>query len=71
MKMKTKIKKLNKKMTFFELLKENPEASEVLSNEGMHCFGCPMAMQETLEQGCISHGLNPEKVLNKLRKKRS
>ncbi len=67
--MKMKTKKINKHMTFAELIKENQEASEVLASEGMHCYGCPMAQFENLEQGCISHGLDTEKILNKLRKK--
>jgi len=30
-----------------------------------------MAMQETLEQGAIAHGLNPNKIVEKLNKKKS
>ena len=64
-----KTKKITKKMSFSEVLKKNPEAAEVLMREGMHCCGCPMAMQETLEQGCLAHGVNPEKIIKKLNSK--
>lgn len=66
---KTKINKITKKMSFAEILKKNPGAAEVLMNKGMHCLGCPMAMQETLEQGCLAHGINPDKILKKINKK--
>ena len=57
-------------MTFAQLLKKYPEASEVLFKEGMMCVGCPMAMQETLEQGCKAHGLDVNKIIKKINKKR-
>jgi hypothetical protein len=31
-------------------------------------MGCPHAMQETLEQACQTHGLDVNKLLNKLNK---
>ena len=44
-------KKINKKQTFSEILKKHPEVAETLLDKGMHCIGCPMAQQESLEQG--------------------
>ncbi len=61
--------KINKKMNFSELIQKYPEASEVLMNEGLHCIGCMMASFETLEQGCLSHGLDPDKIVEKINKK--
>lgn len=63
-----KTQKINKKMSFGEVLKNNPEAAEILMNEGMHCCGCPMAMSETLEQGCQAHGIDADKLIKKLNK---
>jgi len=65
-----KNKKINKKMSFSEVMKNNPEAAEILMNEGMHCFGCPMAMSETLEQGAAAHGINADKIVLKLNSKK-
>ena len=62
-------KKITKTTTFSELLKEHPEAAEILLAKGMHCIGCPMAMMETLEQGAEAHGLNPEKLVKELNEK--
>lgn len=55
--------KINKNMTFSELIDKFPESVEVLLENGMHCFGCPMSAGESLEQGCLAHGLNPDKIL--------
>ncbi|MCL6500877.1 MAG: DUF1858 domain-containing protein [Candidatus Pacearchaeota archaeon] len=60
---------INKDMTFSQIIRKYPKASEVLFKEGMMCAGCPMAMQETIEQGCKAHGINVKKFLEKLNKK--
>ena len=31
---------------------------------GMHCLGCPSASGETLEQACLVHGADVEKLVN-------
>ena len=64
------MKKLNKGMTFAEILKNDPKAAEALINEGMHCVGCPMSMYETLEQGAKAHGIDSNKLIKKLNKKK-
>lgn len=61
--------KITKKITFSKLLKDYPEAAETLLKEGMHCLGCPMAQQETLEQGALMHGLDVNKIIEKINKK--
>lgn len=60
-----KQKKINKKMTFAELIKANPKAANMLAEKGMFCCGCPMAMMESLEDGASAHGLS-EKDVEKL-----
>ncbi len=66
--MKKKKVKITKKMKLQELL-QFPEAVEILMSKGISCLGCPMAMMETLEQGCEAHGLNPDKIVDELNKK--
>lgn len=61
--------KINKKISFAELLEKHPESAEVLMESGMHCIGCPMAMQETLEEGALAHGLDVEEIVEKINKK--
>lgn len=61
--------KITKEMSFSELIHKYPEATEVLLDNGMHCFGCAMASFETLEQGCLAHGLNADEIVEELNKK--
>jgi len=51
-----------------ELLGKEPKAAEILFEAGMACVGCPIAMQETLEQGCLAHGMT-KKQINELIKR--
>ena len=67
-----KTKKITKDMKFSEILELKPEAGEILFEAGMMCFGCPMASQETLEEGCKAHGLSDKdinKIVEKVNKK--
>ena len=55
-----------------KLLQKNPEAAEILFDAGMGCVGCSMAMHETIEQGCLAHGMTKkkiEKLIKRLNKK--
>jgi len=61
-------KKITKETLFSDIM-DNPELIEILLESGMHCIGCPMSSQETIEQGAIAHGINPETLINKLNKK--
>ncbi len=61
--------KVNKKMTFAEVLKKFPETAEVFMKQGLHCIGCPLAMMETIEQGAKAHGIDVEKLVKKINKK--
>jgi hybrid cluster-associated redox disulfide protein len=66
---KVKAGKITKKMTFADVLKKHPETAEIFMQEGLYCIGCPMAMMETIEQGCGAHGIDPDKLVEKLNKK--
>jgi len=60
---------INKKMSFGEIMNRYPEVAEILMKKGMHCLGCGMAMYETLEQGAIMHGINPDKLVEEINRK--
>jgi hybrid cluster-associated redox disulfide protein len=62
---------VTKKMNFSELLERYPQAAEVLMNSGMHCIGCAASVFETIEQGAIMHGLDPDKLVEEINKKLS
>lgn len=59
---KNKREIITKEMTFAEIMEKHPDAANVLFNSGMHCIGCGMAMYETLEQGCLIHGMNKKQI---------
>jgi len=66
---KTTKSKITKKMTFSQVIEKHPELIEDLFEIGMHCVGCPMSNQETLEQGALAHGMDPDELVKRLNKK--
>lgn len=64
--------KITKKTKLSELLGKNPKAAEALFKAGLTCVGCPMAVSETIEQGCLAHGINKkdiDELIKRLNKK--
>jgi len=51
-------KEITKDTKIIEIRYINPEAAEMLLDTGFHCIGCPMSMAETIEEGCIVHGMS-------------
>jgi len=65
--------KITRKTKLAKILQENPKAAQMLIEGGMHCIGCPMAMQESLEQGCLAHGMEDkdiDEIIDKLNNKK-
>ena len=60
--------KINSKINISEVLKEKPEASEVLHEFGMHCLGCAIAAGESIEEAADAHGIKLEDLLAALNK---
>jgi len=58
--------KITKNMTFHQVLQMNPEVAKVLGKFNLGCVGCMGAMNETLEQGAIAHGLDVNDILRDL-----
>ena len=54
--------KINKNMTFGELLKEFPKAGPILASYGLHCIGCHIGVTESIEEGARAHGLDDSKI---------
>lgn len=50
--------KIDKDMTFGDLLRQFPKAGPILTGYGMHCIGCHIAVTETIEQGARAHGMD-------------
>ncbi len=54
--------KITRDMTLGELVERFPQAAMLMAKKGMHCIGCHMAASETLEQGCVAHGMSDEEI---------
>lgn len=59
---------INKDTLVGDIIKEKPEAIEILVNFGMGCVGCPSAQMESLEQAASIHGLDLDELLVALNK---
>ena len=62
--------KIRKNMTFAELIEKDSDAANKLAEKGLFCGGCPMAQLETIEDGAKAHGLDPDKLIEELKKKK-
>lgn len=56
------IKEITKEMPISEILREVPEAVELMLDIGLHCVGCNASSFETLEQGMTGHGFDKEDI---------
>ena len=64
--------KLNKEMTFADILNACPNCGEILLKYGLHCIGCHLSTMESLQDGCKAHGIADEdvnKMVKELNKK--
>ena len=60
---------ISKEDNIADILRRKPEAGKILFGQGISCCNCPIATDETLEEGCLAHGLDVDKILNVLNKK--
>ena len=54
--------KITKKTKINEVIQKNLDAVGILFEVGLTCVGCPMAQEETLEEGCKAHGMDDKKI---------
>lgn len=54
---------ITKQTTMGEMLEFDRGIAYILMQEGMHCVGCPSSVAETLEEACMVHGLDADKVM--------
>jgi len=59
---------INKDIKIGELMEKYPEKVNVLLEAGMHCIGCIVSEEETLEQACMVHGIDVNDLLEELNK---
>ena len=65
-----KLAQITKDMTFGELLSKYydtcPKIVDVLIEAGMGCIGCPHSQMESIEEGAMGHGIDPDLLIAKL-----
>lgn len=54
---------ITKDMIIGDILRIDMGIAPILQQAGMHCVGCPSAQGETLEEACIVHGMDIDKLL--------
>lgn len=64
-----KKKEIGKDMTLAEVLNYVDDAPQILMGFGMHCFACPSAQAETIEEAAAVHGIDLDLLLAKLNKR--
>ena len=62
-----KPKEITKDMKIQDIIDLCPEAAEIMLNYGLYCVGCPIASQESLEHGALSHGISKERLAKMLK----
>lgn len=58
--------KINRQMSIVEIVQTYPDTVPVFQNYGMGCLGCVAAQFETLEEGCLVHGIDPDELVRAL-----
>ena len=54
---------ITKDMTMGQILAIDDGIADILMCAGMHCIFCPAHQAESLEDGCLVHGLDPDAIL--------
>ena len=57
---------VTKDMSVSYLLRQDKEIRAILEDAGMHCVGCPSAMDETIEMACLVHGADPAALMERI-----
>ena len=52
-----------------QIVREHPEAIEVLLSIGMHCLGCPASQMESLADAAAVHGIPADQVIDAINAK--
>ena len=55
--------KIEKETIIGDILDVAPQAAPLFFAIGMHCLGCPSSRGETVEEACMVHGIDVDKLL--------
>ncbi len=59
---------ITKEMPIREIIEKYPKTIPVFNDYDLHCAGCPMAQEETLEEAVQLHQIDLKKLLEDLNK---
>lgn len=59
---------LKKDMKIAEVLKKYPKISKVFNDFNMGCISCMGIQNETIEKGCLMHGIDVNLLIKELEK---
>lgn len=51
-----------KEMVIGDIIRVDQGVIPILMTAGMHCVGCPSSQAETLEEACMVHGMDVNKL---------
>lgn len=49
-----------------DVLDQHPETAQLFFSIGMHCLGCPASRGETIEEACMVHGADADRLVEAL-----
>ena len=58
--------KITKDMIISEVLELDIHTAPIFLSNGMHCLGCPSSSGESIEDACLVHGMDPDKLIGEL-----
>lgn len=58
--------KITSEMLIGDILRIDVGTVPIFLENGMHCLGCPSAQGESLEEACMAHGIDSEKLVKEL-----
>ena len=57
---------VTKDMIITEVLNMDEGTAPIFIKNGMHCLGCPSASGESIENACMVHGMDSNKLIDEL-----
>ncbi|MBQ3792065.1 MAG: DUF1858 domain-containing protein [Clostridia bacterium] len=57
---------ITKDMIISDVLALDDGTAEVFLSSGMHCIGCPVSRGETIEEASLVHGIDADRLVEKL-----
>ena len=58
--------KINGEMIIMDVLRMDRTTAPIFMQHGMHCLGCPSASGESIQDACMVHGIDAQKLIDAL-----